>query len=421
MAGLNQPRGTMNIEGQEVDFSAQGGPQMFMLMAPTGKNRELLRIPLATMTPESEGNEFVPLMNRKTQGFLETLEMAMGEENWVDFIPYLLESYRFKTITLEDFKTEAIQYSDADVTWIFDQYLTESIMPGYQIAKADAYEIDDGQRERLFQTVTRIDNLEDGKGFVTLIFDFDSEKEEDRVEKEVFLEGGESIEIKMVLLDKPKKVTVLSPYTRNVHELSETLLIPDEVKKEAGEDSVLSVDSKPIGLEVLVDDLDPGFSIGRTDGEDRSRLGDSKKDEEIDIPGYAGWGAPREWQEQVTTSAHGKYERTRKIKRAGDGNEYAKWEAEIPKAGSWEIFYYLDYSYRDTYRLLITTGDAERELELDLKDSNEGWQSLGKFDFQENDSSSVTVFDKMKNTRWGSRIYADAVKWVHEDALETAL
>ncbi|MFP6615413.1 MAG: hypothetical protein VCB26_03300, partial [Candidatus Hydrogenedentota bacterium] len=373
------------------------------------------------MTPEDQGDEFVPLMVYKTRGFLEMLSLAMGDDDWATFIPSLLDKYRYKSISMADFKRELGKYSKEDIAWLVDQFVNEPIMPGYVIANAEAYEIDSGERERQFQTIVRIDNLEEGGGFVKLIYELDESAEEETIERDVYLASNESKEIRMVLYEKPEMVRLHSPYSRNVQDPTESLYVPDELRAEAGETSELTVEALDTGHVVIVDDLDAGFSTVKLNETPRKREDDPNGNSGTqEYPRFNGFIAPKKWQETTSTGAYGKYERTRKIKRAGDGNELAVWTASLEQAGSYEVFFHTHGTTRGAYKISVESGDTTREIELELNDAKGGWNSLGKYDFEAGAEARVTLSDEIRNASFRSRIYADAVKWELQDTADLA-
>lgn len=416
-ARLSQPANVnVDVSGDGTEVNMGGGNPFAAQVVDGNLDRELLKIPLDSMTPVDQEEEFIPLVNRKTIGFLDTLAMAMGEEAWSPFLLTVLDAYRFKPFTLADLELEAGAYSGQDLSWVFEQFVTEAVMPGYAIGHAEAYEIDNGQRERLFQTVVRIANLEEGKGYVKLIFELEKSAESETVERDVYLTSLEAKEIRMVLLDKPASVRLVSPYSRNVQDPVQTLYVPKELRSEPGQDSVRTVDSVTTELAVVVDDLDEGFSTVTLSEKARTRVSDSSKEGDAeDYPAFRGFRAPRHWQEETADGAYGKYQRTRKIKRGGDGSELAVWAASLPQAGTYEVYFFMDGKSSGRYQIAVDNGESTREIDFGLENAKSGWNSLGKYKFMARAQARVTLSDELHGGTWFSRINADAVKWVYRE------
>lgn len=402
----------MGDDGQEATIGGDGTPF-------GGPNPEELRLdrdalvqPMNAMNPTDTGRKFLRLMNWKTAGLLETLSLGMGEDAWKSFMPTLLEAYRYKPITLADVEREVAAHVDKDLSWVFTQFVTEPVMPGYAIAQAEAYEIESETNDRLFQTVVRIDNLEEGNGYTKLVFEIKKAGEVETVEKNLYLASREAKEIRMVLRDRPAAVRLVSPYARNVHEPFKLLQVPEERRDEAGEDSVRTVEAVAIEEAIIVDDVDSGFTTVKLD--DNGEV--PATDDDVEYAEFRGIWPPKKWQEEETEGAYGSYVHTRKIKRKGNGNQVAIWGAELPEAGTYEVFFYVSQSESGSVPITVDNGVTTREIELDLKDASTGWNSLGKYDFEVGAQSRVMLSDEMRGGERGARIYADAVKWVYEEA-----
>ena len=384
-------------------------------------SQEELLLPLGTLSPSGQEDRFVRLMNRKTDGLLRTLAMATGEKEWQAFVPDLLDAYRFKEITLEDLERAVRDRSDEDVSWIFSQFVSEPVMPGYMITHAEAYEIDTGQRDRQFQMVVRIANIEEGKGKVRLLIDTEGSADSDTVEQNVFFNSLEEKEIRMVLRDKPESVRVVSACSRNVQDPIETLYVPEERRTVPGEDSVRNIPASERPLAVTVDDTDEGFSTINLQEDSRVRLVKSGDAEGPTVyPEYRGFGAPRQWKHQTTDDAYGKYLRTRKIKKRGDGSQLAVWSASLPQDGIYEVFFYTTPARNGRYCITVENGESSQEVDLDLENAKLGWNSLGKYRFSKDLPGCVKLSDDVPGADRWQRVYADAVRWVYQDTPDTA-
>jgi hypothetical protein len=383
--------------------------------------QEELLMPLGTLSPSGQEDRFVRLMNRKTDGLLRTLAMVIGEREWQAFVPDLLDTYRFKPITLEDLETAIRDRSGEDVSWIFNQFVSEPVMPGFMITHAEAYELDTGQLERQFQTVVRIANIEEGKGNVRLQIETEGSADSDTVEQNVFFNSLEEKEIRMVLRDKPESVRVVSSCSRNVQDPFETLYVPEERRSVPAEESVQNVPAAERQLAVTVDDMDEGFSTINLKEESRVRLVNTDEAKgPIVYPEYRGFGAPRRWQHQTTDQAFGKYLRTRKVKRRGDGSQLAVWSVSLPQAGIYEVLFYTEPAPSGRYRITVENGESSQEVELELKTAKSGWNSLGKYRFSKDSLGCVKLSDDVPEASRYRRIYADAVRWVYQDTPDAA-
>ncbi len=405
---MNQPGLAMaERQGDDVAEFRQAMSFWFPTRDP---DPDALIVPLGAMSPAEQGKRFIPLMDKKTDGLFQTLAMAMGEDAWQTLVPYVLDRYRFKPIALEDVEREARSFSDTDVSWVFDQFVSRPIMPGYAIVHAEAYEIDIGQRDQQFQAVVRVANLEEGKGYARLVIESKGSDESDTIEREVFFDSLEEKEVRVVLSAKPVSVRVVPAFSRNMRDPFEILYVPDERQATPGEDSIRTVSTADRELAVIVDDVESGFSTVAT-GEGASQDPGGP----TEYRKYIGFGAPRRWQNQNASKAYGKYIRTRKIKKRGDGSQTAVWSASLPQEGLYEVFIYAEPARRGRYMIVVEHGESRQEVELGLKTAKSGWNSLGKYWFPKDGPARVTLSDDVQQGSKGSRVYADAVKWVHQD------
>jgi len=414
---LNQPSAYVDRGGREFAVGAQVRDAKYDL------EDEWLLLPLEKLHPPAwdaveppeEQKHAVHLLNIKTEGLLRTLMAALGEKQWEEFIEGFLDRRKFTQVSLADLRTETEYFSDKDVSWIFDQFVSEPVVPGYVITQADAYEIDTGQRERQFQSIVRVANLEEGRGYVTLEFKTEAPEPADRVEQHLFFESREEKEIRSLFTDKPRSVRVLPAHGRNLTAPFETLFVPEEPKDIPGQESVRSIPAAERELTVIVDDGDEGFSTEDQGQKSRVRLAKLKDKSKVEkYTEYRGFGAPRRWQNQTVDRAYGKYVHTRKVKGQGDGTNPAVWSATLPKDGVYEVFFYAEQAKKGRYKITVTGGGTNQEVELDVGSARTGWNSLGKYPFTMESEARVELSDKVRDASRYERVYADAVKWVYQ-------
>jgi len=197
-----------------------------------------------------------------------------------------------------------------------------------------------------------------------------------------------------------------------VHDPFETLYVPEERRAEAGVDGVSLVPEKDRPVVITLDDRDMGFSTVDLNEDTRVRLVKPRREgEPVVYPEYGGFGAPQRWQQEITESAHGLYLRTRKVKRAGDGTQYAQWSAQLPLDGAYEVSVYTENAARGRYRYTVENGNTSQEVELSLSSARRGWNSLGTHRFSRGSPARVKLSDEVPDGGQGARVFADAVRW----------
>ncbi len=379
-----------------------------------------LIMPLGAIKPDHQRQRFDSLFNRKTHGLLSALKLVIGKDAWAEFLPALLEQRRFRSISIEDLHREVQAYADEDLSWVFKQFVHEHVMPGYAINHVEAYEIDMGQRERQFQIALRMENIEEGKGYVRLLIETKGLGDSDTIEQTLFFDDREEKEIRKVLRDKPVSVRVRSAGSRNAHEPTESVYVPEERRQVQGEESVRTIAAEEREFVVTVDDVDEGFSTANMKPETRIRLLRARAaDEPKGYREHYGLRPPREWQQQRVTEAFGKYWRTRKIKAPGDGSQFATWSASLPRDGEYEVFFYAGlarWESRGRYLITIDSAEYSMDVEFNLATAKKGWNSLGTYKFGKDRAARVKLSDNMSGSSYNSRVYADAVRWVYQKA-----
>ena len=196
------------------------------------------------------------------------------------------------------------------------------------------------------------------------------------------------------------------------------------------------------GADIVVDDLDPGFSLVSHAGEgDAARLGGIRlgvPDPDVDqgLPVYQPFAPPAAgWARQAAASAWGRYRHTVSRAGAGEGNQVATFTARLPEAGRWRLDYHLPemprrgdftreagggavvisvsagggpafFGTQGTYDITLASAGSQRKVEFDASVAEPGWNDLGEFDLA---AGEVEV--AVTNASSGSTVIADAIRW----------
>lgn len=188
--------------------------------------------------------------------------------------------------------------------------------------------------------------------------------------------------------------------------------------------------SKENENEIIVDDLDAGFEVPRSNF--RKKLihwpfetglfrTPYPKEEGMDN------GLPIEenpvgpWVRSSHLGCWGRYRYTYAVADTEkDGLHRVAFNAELPKPGSWKLSYHLpDYSYflgfrqatLGNYDIEVTIADQVWQLTGDEDKWVPGWNEIGSFDIAEAGKARVSVSNKCE----GPVVFADAIKWTYAD------
>jgi hypothetical protein len=179
--------------------------------------------------------------------------------------------------------------------------------------------------------------------------------------------------------------------------------------------------------DIVIDDLDPGFSVqteARMDGRvgGLAGLGGLKVDLDQGLPAFAAmFGPPQVWSRAEEFNGFGKYRRTHAIIASGDGNQRITFAAELPAPGSWRLAYYVSkkptsraapglakvLNTMGKYNLTLSSGDGEeQQIEFDGAAAEDGWNDLGEFQLPAGETRL-----EVTNASSGRVVIADAIRW----------
>lgn len=194
--------------------------------------------------------------------------------------------------------------------------------------------------------------------------------------------------------------------------------------------------------EIIIDNEDPGFHIIDSTDNRKHLIDLINNDRErgyhhslIDYITTNTWKIPI-----LTEKAYGKYIHSAFAKTVGSGKCKAEWIASLPEAGNYEIFIYRpafeefvigECKYSTNYPGMknyytVHTSQGPEEIELEVRDGDPCWVSLGNFNLPAGESRVVLddrgeELVKKRNYQNQQRthykyyrqiIAADAVKWV---------
>jgi hypothetical protein len=171
---------------------------------------------------------------------------------------------------------------------------------------------------------------------------------------------------------------------------------------------------------IVVDDLDPGFSIIEEKNGNGFRLSGRADEPEVTDQGlpvttqYA--GVPPTWSRLAAVGSWGKYRHTVAAVRAGNGDKKAEFTAKVPHSGSWDLEIYIPPKYNafpgrrwGTWNLLITDSNGDQhETKFDSDAAAQAqWNIVGNFEIPEGE-----ILVTLSNKTNGQFVVADAIRWL---------
>ena len=374
----------------------------------------------------------------------------LGDEQLGVLLSELRERYAGRNYTYEDLVAVAADVG-VDITPIFGDWLTKSDYAGFRASRVSTVRLpDQDYGVPLYESSFYLENAEPVPGLITVEYGTEQNMSDGRsgeVTSPIKIPGHSSVQIALTS-EEPLNIVRVNPYLS--YNRTEFSL---EVPYRRNYDLIERIE-KPLvqpatwiyepGDSVVVDDLDPGFSVDESNDKSAElpwylrfvtvAFGEASKDQGLTSYGATGvnisTGAFGEWSRQQLDQAYGKYRRTlaRAFDRSTEANVH--FAANLPQNGNWKLEYHVPpvQSLRATgglgfainvqigsrrgrerwgdFEMWVTDGDRVFPIEFDGESIDEGWNLLGEFDL---DNPLVTVTVSTNTTR-GS-VVADAIRW----------
>ncbi len=251
------------------------------------------------------------------------------------------------------------------------------------------------------------------------------------VEKIVKLEAGQAKRVSVILDSQPRGMFVNTLFSvNNPGELQFPLIDLTQGKTDDNTEGEIILDRIPLlheENEIIVDNEDAGFRIYQV-------ISSGRLKEWLNIGADNGndyremfiWWAPEYWQKTVQSTYYGKYVKSAVYTRAGSGERYISWTAEIEEPGYYDVYTYI--GTRGGQRIMggrsrenrnamqdlhfqVEHDDGSEEVLVDWDNAENGWNHLGSY-YLSPDTARVI----MTNQSEGRTVTGDAIKWVKQNS-----
>ena len=360
---------------------------------------KMQRKSFADLNPETQAGLYRQVLDAKGPALFQMMESFLGEETFRTVLDDIDHNHKYEDIDFSTFERAAVgdttESEDSQkLQRLVNDWIFSTEIPGYTLTRVKALKMDDGFGMVVFQLILRIKNSEPGRGYVQIT----ATGRGDEAVKGVEIEGGQEIEVSMVLWEQPFRVMVEPFFARNRRPLMSPVRVPENVTEGFPTSYVKDVTGEDSGpVEIIVDNDDDGFSMP------------VRRATRYFRPGLKGGN----WREQGLPMAFGRFETNFRMKPPGDGAQPAVWTAQIPRDGEFDVgFYFVDPSMArrmrvgSTFTLTIFHGGKADTLEMERDQMKAGWNYLGRYKFAEGEEAVVELSDRAEG-----RLYADAVRW----------
>lgn len=353
----------------------------------------------AELDPKEEAKLYRQVVDAKGPAMFKMLKAYMGDNAFLDLVEDIEKEYTYEDIDFESFEKAAVgdttqNDSNRNLKKLMRDWLYSTDVPGYTLTRVVANKVDDGFGMVVYQLVVRIRNGEPGRGFVQIT----GMGRGDEAVKGIEIEGGQELEVGMVMWEQPFRVMVEPFFARNRRPLMSPVRVPDQVMTGFPESYIKDVtDSEETFIELIVDNDDDGFEMP------------VRRVRKYLRPELKGGN----WRERTMPMSFGRYETNYRYKGPGDGAQPAVWSTPIPKTGEYDVaYYFLDPNMArrmrvgKTFSLLVFHGEVIDTLSFERDQMKAGWNHLGRYKFKEGDVGVVELPDLSSG-----RLYADAIRW----------
>ena len=299
---------------------------------------------LADLNPAEDADQALNVLWLKAPEIARAMLDGFGREKAAAVLAEVRRRHVGGNFAAQDFAAAAAAVG-ADLDALLGDWLHDSALPGFVVSPVRIDRLaDDDQGQPRYQIGVHVRNDEPVPGLVRLSYSDWQGKDIGVISDAtppVRVAGNTSVELGLVASRLPKQVA-FAPYLslNRYHFLFQPVPEVDQAQPTAGEPFTgwrPSTWVPDIDSSVVVDDLDPGFSVIYDDAEAGLRLSGSQADRtasstDIDqgLPVHSAMGQVGVWMRDSIPGNWGKYRRTVARADPGDGDAKAVFAAQLP-------------------------------------------------------------------------------------------
>lgn len=370
-----------------------------------------------------------------------------GHERVGLLLATITERFEGSTFTYEDFNSIAVELN-MPLWETFGDWLNEIRPAGFV---ASAYEVvrlpDDPDGSPVYEHTVNVQNREPNAGMFNVSYEFSivgaSSSYFTRSTRPIRLDGDSSVLVSIQLATPIDAMRIEPYFSLNRGRFAVPFSGGSDIRVATHDPAPLVQGSEwvwDIGDGVLVDDLDPGFTVDPSFSDRESRftvrmitLNQTdpeliRRDRGFRVYDRASNLSASEWTRQVVDTSFGLYRRTLVRAEHNSTTQRAHFETRLPQAGPWDLHYHLPSIIDSRDGLLdargregLTQGGRVRRPDLDIsvtqaksfypvvfngEDMVTGWNRVGTFELDA-EGVKVSVSPETSN----GTVIADAIFW----------
>ena len=389
---------------------------------------------LEAITISPPNIELPTIFNKKIIDLQAYLSIQIPWTKIHSFFQKKLSEYQFQTIDFKYIQQEFQREFNIDIAEILNEWYTTASIPTLLVKDIKFMQTDPSDPYGPYKMHLKVYNPSPTDGILT-VYNKPISIYKDMVIQSYRINAGECKELKEIY-DYSSYQGVSTNLSQNMPDTYKFELqhVFSNQAEEYTQDTICGIfDTPPDPFhpapgEIIIDNLDPGFSLIHPRFEKLAALFKTKKAKRFSNLS----GNLSRWKEIIQEEFHGDAVKSAFCKEVGTGKYKATWNINIPRTGRYEIHFYLPSKKNcntanqgNKTKLFYTVQqDKEyKEIIIDADGDISGWISLGEFNFTRNEISTVILDDrggsitpknpsKLDET-FPTRqiIIADAVKW----------
>lgn len=361
----------------------------------------------------------------KGEYFIDLMKHYAGTDNFDPVLDSFIIANRYRDNTGELFLDFMNQRYQINTGAHMDHWLHAREVPGFTFSNIKAFSFYDRENLR-YQAEITLTNTANVMGIVELNMRIGSRRNSSlSEEKTVLLQPGQSKRVGLTVGENPSMLIANTLVSSN---LPATITFPlrdiEEDENVAGGEFVREVASpSPDPDAIIVDNESPSFRAMAPEKAIKLRDLVQKSQEEKEYTDVNPWRPPENWQKAIDNKFFGQVRLSAAYVRSGQGDYKAVWMVPVENAGYYRVQAYVSDAglrprwrrrgrgdnEKKTYRYKVHHDDGEEEIEVNVKDYQGDWVTLGEYYFSP-DSARVEISNE-SNAR---AVVADAVKFIRK-------
>ena len=365
--------------------------------------------PLNAFEPWQDPGTAVDRLALKAGGAAMMIYDILGPEKSGQLLVAILNEHRGDNYTRQDVVAAVDSLSPA-LGMLIEDLFTGTGLAGFTSEKVELYQLPENSNgDSQFQLKTRIRNDETVTGYIRVSWTL----EEGSVRfysAPILIAGHSAVEFGLILSQPPVEIYI-DPYLSlnrknflvrrfDVNDIKSKNLEPFKGVQEIPW-------APPSDNRIIVDDLDPQFSIIKSASDEQSV---NEIDQGLTLVKHRVF--PNEWSQLSEKTSWGKYRHTLAFIRAGEGNKKAIFGTDLPNSGRWKLELHLPQNWLPrekelgSWELNIVSDNKRELVHFDTAAGLEGWNLVGEYELPAGD-----VKVEFSNKTNGQGVIADAIAW----------